>query len=103
MFLDEVQDLQPAVIYLISKLFENGVYFSGDTAQAIQKGVSFKFSDITNMYRENFPIPRLTHENPTHYNLTANFRSHTQILDLANNIVKVIKSIFPSTIDSMKN
>jgi superfamily I DNA/RNA helicase len=56
LFLDEVQDLPPAVIYLISLVFGNGVYYSGDTAQAIHKGVSFKFSDITNMYRESFPI-----------------------------------------------
>ena len=51
LFLDEVQDLPPAMIYLISLIFENGVYYSGDTAQAIQKGVAFKFSDISEMYR----------------------------------------------------
>lgn len=50
LFLDEVQDLPPAVIYLISLVFSNGVYYSGDTAQAIQKGVSFKFSDIVDMF-----------------------------------------------------
>lgn len=50
LFLDEVQDLPPAVIYLISLVFNNGLYYSGDTAQAIQKGVSFKFSDINSMF-----------------------------------------------------
>lgn len=50
LFLDEVQDLPPAVIYLISLVFDNGLYYSGDTAQAIQKGVSFKFSDINSMF-----------------------------------------------------
>ena len=52
LFLDEVQDLPPAVIYLIASVFNNGLYFSGDTAQAIQKGVSFKFSDIGFMFRK---------------------------------------------------
>ena len=52
LFLDEVQDLPPAVIYLIASFFNNGLYFSGDTAQAIHKGVSFKFSDIGFMFRK---------------------------------------------------
>ena len=52
LFLDEVQDLPPAVIYLISFVFNNGVYYSGDTAQAIRKGVAFKFSDISLMFRK---------------------------------------------------
>lgn len=51
LFLDEVQDLPMAVIYLVSRVFANGVYYSGDSAQAIQKGVSFKFHDITMMFR----------------------------------------------------
>ena len=42
-----------AMIYLTSFLFNTGLYYSGDTAQAIQKGVSFKFSDIREMFEEN--------------------------------------------------
>jgi superfamily I DNA and RNA helicase len=54
LFLDEVQDLPSGITYMISLLFSNGVYYSGDTAQAIQKGVSFKFQDIVMMYRPEF-------------------------------------------------
>lgn len=46
LFLDEVQDLPSAVTYLISQVFGNRLYYSGDTAQTIQKGVSFRFSDL---------------------------------------------------------
>ena len=51
LFLDEVQDLPSGIIFLISKIFKNGVYYSGDTAQAIQKGIIFKFSNINEMFR----------------------------------------------------
>jgi hypothetical protein len=45
-----VQDLTPATIYLLSKIVSDGVFYCGDTAQAIVKGVSFRFSDIKTMY-----------------------------------------------------
>ena len=97
-----MQDLPPAVIYLISLIFKNGVYYSGDTAQAIQKGVSFKFSDISLMYRKEFPVDPLPFKAPIKYSLTVNFRSHNQILSLANNIIRAIEQIFPDCIDSMR-
>jgi len=46
LFIDEVQDLTPATLYLLSNIFENGLFYFGDTAQSIAKGVSFKFGDI---------------------------------------------------------
>lgn len=89
------------MIYLISKVFNNAVYYSGDTAQAIHKGVSFKFSDILQMFNRMYHVPRLSFEPPSQHYLTTNFRSHNQILHLANNIVEVIYKIFPNTIDKM--
>jgi superfamily I DNA and RNA helicase len=44
MFIDEVQDLTPATIYLLTKMTKKNVLYCGDTAQAISKGVAFKFS-----------------------------------------------------------
>ena len=44
MFIDEVQDLTPATIYLLTKMTKKNNFYCGDTAQAISKGVSFKFS-----------------------------------------------------------
>ena len=40
-----------AAIYLISQLASNKIFYAGDTAQSIPKGVIFKFSDIKLMYR----------------------------------------------------
>lgn len=44
MFIDEVQDLTPAMIYLLTKVTKKDNFYCGDTAQAISKGVTFKFS-----------------------------------------------------------
>jgi hypothetical protein len=70
-------------------MFYNGIYYSGDTAQAIQKGVAFKFSDIKEMYRKDRTLDALSFSPPKQHNLTVNFRSHSQILQLAN-IIGVI-------------
>jgi superfamily I DNA/RNA helicase len=43
MFVDEVQDLTAATTFLISKMATNDIFYCGDTAQAIIKGVSFRF------------------------------------------------------------
>jgi len=75
-----VQDLPPAIPYLISKFFNDGLYYSGDSAQVIQKGITFKFSDIYQMFHESFDAPLLNFEKPTKYELTVNFRSHSKIL-----------------------
>lgn len=100
MFLDEVQDLPPSLFYLASLLFKNGLYYSGDTAQAIQKGVSFKFSDIKEMFENG--NSNITLNCPVEHKLTMNFRSHSQILNLANSTVEILLQTFPETIDRMK-
>ena len=46
LFIDEVQDLPPAALYLISKIALNGIFYCGDSAQTIAKGVNFQFKDI---------------------------------------------------------
>jgi superfamily I DNA/RNA helicase len=53
MFIDEVQDLTPATIYLISQIVSNTIFYAGDTAQSISKGVIFKFSDIKLLFKRN--------------------------------------------------
>lgn len=51
LFIDEVQDLTPATIYLVSQTVSNNIFYTGDTAQSISKGVIFKFSDIKLLYK----------------------------------------------------
>lgn len=50
LFIDEVQDLTAATIYLLSQIASNHLFYSGDTAQSIIKGVNLKFSDIRQMF-----------------------------------------------------
>jgi len=51
MFIDEVQYLTPATIYLVSQVASNNIFYAGDTAQSISKGVIFKFSDIKLLFK----------------------------------------------------
>lgn len=37
------------------------------------------------------------------HHLTKNFRSNNQILQLANNIIRMIEALFPTTIDKLKS
>ncbi len=50
LFIDEVQDLPQATMYLVSKIVANGIFYCGDSAQTIAKGVNFKFNDIPKMF-----------------------------------------------------
>lgn len=43
---DEVQDLTPLTIQLLIGITNKNVFFCGDTAQTIAKGVGFKFHDL---------------------------------------------------------
>jgi superfamily I DNA and RNA helicase len=46
LMIDEVQDLTPRALQLLLKLTNKNVYFAGDTAQTIAKGVGARFSDL---------------------------------------------------------
>lgn len=56
LFVDEVQDLPPATLYLVSKIVTNGVFYCGDSAQTIAKGVNFHFSDIQKIFSHKFKL-----------------------------------------------
>jgi len=93
---DEVQDLTPLTIQLLVTITNNNVFFCGDTAQTITKGVGFRFYDL----KEIFSNKKV--EIPSVIQLTKNYRSHAKILDLANSIVDVIECFFPQTIDKLQ-
>ena len=95
MMADEVQDLTHASITLLLSICKEQIVFSGDTAQTIAKGSGFRFSDLKNLFEEchlNAPIIN---------QLTVNFRTHNQVLGLANSVVSLLEGLFPQTIDSM--
>lgn len=103
MMIDEVQDLSHATILLLSKVTEHGLFFSGDTAQTIAKGVGLRFSDLGSIFdRDEGMFSTQICKPPSVHQLTINFRSHGRILDLANSIVNLIEKFFPKTIDRLK-
>jgi superfamily I DNA/RNA helicase len=94
--IDEVQDLPHAMVYLLSKIATYGVFYSGDTAQTIAKGVGFRFCDLRTLFNN------LSLKAPITKHLTINFRSHNNILQVANSIVSSLEVLFPKTIDRLK-
>ena len=101
MMVDEVQDLPHAMLLLLTQITEQGLFFSGDTAQNIAKGVGFRFCDLSHVFdKSNFPNHAVV--KPSVMHLTINFRSHSRILDLANSLVSILELCFPKTIDRLK-
>lgn len=101
MMVDEVQDLPHAMLLLLTQITEQGLFFSGDTAQNIAKGVGFRFCDLSHVFDKN-NFPQHTIVKPSVMHLTINFRSHSRILDLANSLVSILELCFPKTIDRLK-
>ena len=100
--IDEVQDLQPCLIYLLSSLAKQSVFFSGDTAQTITAGVNFKFEDVKKIFHQRTIKVPIKMEMPINMQLTTSFRSQNNILKIANSIVVIIEKLFPKTIDILK-
>ena len=50
---DEVQDLTQNVISLLMNLTDKNIFFSGDTAQTISKGIGFRFYDLKTVFDRN--------------------------------------------------
>jgi superfamily I DNA/RNA helicase len=75
LMIDEVQDLPHATLYMLVKIAEQGVFFSGDTAQTIAKGVGFRFGDLKSMFGSKNFDSELKLARPSVMQLTINFRS----------------------------
>lgn len=93
------------MISCLISLAEQNIFFSGDTAQTIAKGVGFRFYDLKKVF-ERYDYDNseysLKQIKPKVLQLCKNFRSHSKILDLANSVVSLIELLFPKTIDKLK-
>jgi superfamily I DNA/RNA helicase len=75
----------------------NNIFYCGDTAQAITRGVSFRFEDLKLLFNQEHYNNALTLDPPEDIiSLTVNFRSHNYILQLANSIVSSLEILFPT-------
>ncbi|KAM3131736.1 hypothetical protein pb186bvf_016132 [Paramecium bursaria] len=100
LMVDEVQDLPDNILILLKKVTQFNVVFSGDTAQNIAKGLEFRSNNMNQVFKEycNSDMRNSVKK----HQLTINFRSHNNILQLANSVVNLLELCFPKTIDSLK-
>ena len=107
-YIDEVQDFTQAELYLILHCcrFPNGLFLTGDTAQSIMRGVSFRFKDLRSLFH-HFRDSYLKEKGkkmltiPTINTLEQNFRSHSGILEVAATVIKLLQLFFPKSIDTL--
>ena len=103
LYVDETQDFTQAEIALFLRCCQdpNALFLTGDTAQGIMRGVSFRFKDIRSLfYHASQANPGYGKINvPDMQDLRENYRSHTGILELANGVVVLMEHFFPESFD----
>ena len=103
LYIDEVQDFTQAelAIFIHCCRDPNSMFFTGDTAQSIMRGIAFRFQDLrSSFHRVHSKIPVINVPQKPH-NLTINFRSHSGILKLAGSIIDLISEFFKDSIDHL--
>ena len=109
-YVDETQDFTQAELTLLicCSRDPNGLFFTGDTAQSIMRGIAFRFNDLKSLFfysQQSFQalgfhtgvqVPNRL------YQLTHNYRSHAGILRLATSIVDLLLFYFPESFDRLE-
>lgn len=77
----------------------------GDRAQTIQEGVSFRFESLKDfLFDLQRPAPGSANVKPRVpklMTLTENKRTHQQVLDVANQVLRALRWLFPGDLDSI--
>ena len=108
-YIDEVQDFTQAELTLLLHCcrWPNGLFLTGDTAQSIMRGVSFRFSDLRSVFHyisknvDTSKGQRSAVKVPQVHKLTQNFRSHSGILQLATSVIDLLMNFFRSSLDKL--
>ncbi|XP_069071086.1 TPR and ankyrin repeat-containing protein 1 isoform X1 [Pleurodeles waltl] len=105
---DEIQDFTQAELALLMRCINdpNSMFLTGDTAQSIMKGVSFRFSDLRSLFHyASIHCSKDKHcavRKPKRiYQLYQNYRSHSGILRLASGVVDLLQYYFPESFDRL--
>ena len=96
-YVDEVQDCTQAEICLFivaAGLQFQSLFLVGDPAQAVVEGVDFRFEDLRSIVFQLSQGRELL-DRPT--TLTANYRSHTGILNYAEKVIDLLDEAFPGS------
>ena len=102
-YIDEVQDFTQAelAIFISCCRDPNSMFFTGDTAQSIMRGIAFRFEDLrSSFHRMNTKVPCI-HVPQEPLKLTINYRSHSGILKLAGSVIDLISEFFKDSIDHL--
>jgi tetratricopeptide (TPR) repeat protein len=99
-YLDEVQDLSHAAVYLICTIAgKDSLHWvcAGDPAQMISPGCSFTFDGLKQTLRA--VRPGIESKLKTVHHLVVNYRTTKDILTMANAILAIAKKEFPGAIE----
>ena len=102
-YIDEVQDFTQAelAIFICCCRDPNSMFFTGDTAQSIMRGIAFRFQDLRSCFHSiNIKVPYINVPKEP-LKLTINYRSHCGILKLAGSIIDLIRGFFKDSIDHL--
>ena len=109
-YVDETQDFTQAELSVIIRCCRdpNRLFFTGDTAQSIMRGVAFRFNDLRSLFyymKQSYEAvgqQAQVHVPDRVYQLTHNYRSHTGILNLASSVTDLLLHFFPESFDRME-
>ena len=106
-YVDEVQDFTQAELAILLRVCRNpnNLFLTGNTAQSIMRGISFRFRELRYLFycaqkqaKSEVRAPKITM--PEVKYLEINFRSHTG-LKLAASIIDLMKRFFPDSFDCL--
>lgn len=109
LYVDETQDFTQAELMLLIRCCRdpNGIFLTGDTAQSVMRGISFRFEDLKSLFfyvQENYKAVGAQAEVvvPEVKPLIYNYRSHSGILNLASSVVGILQKYFPESFDKLE-
>ena len=110
-YVDETQDFTQGELSLLIRCCRspNELFFTGDTAQSIMRGIAFRFEDLKTLFHHAKKAAAIKegHHNFIRvpkklYQLTHNYRSHAGILRLASSVVDLLLHYFPNSFDRLQ-
>lgn len=92
--------MESEILLMATVADPNCLFLTGDDAQTIARGLSFRFSDVKSIFW-NLHEGNSTVGVPKVYTLKNNYRTHSGILNLANSVIDLISHFFPGSVDKL--
>ncbi|XP_022794976.1 TPR and ankyrin repeat-containing protein 1-like [Stylophora pistillata] len=109
LYVDETQDFTQAELMLLIRCCRdpNAIFLTGDTAQSVMRGISFRFEDLGSLFfylNDNYKAVGAQAEIvvPRRKQLVLNYRSHSGVLGLASSVVNILQKYFPESFDKLE-